>query len=147
MLVGRVWRHRPTMARQSVTIRDGQRLVDITAAESSPTVSAVFERDDPVAWVRDAPGENIGSIEEVFANGSEVMRDADEPYLLAPIDLQADQGRGRDLYRQPAGTRDRGACARICGSRGRRYARIWKRSLGADLAAVEPGSVQTGAGR
>ncbi|MGE0503394.1 MAG: fumarylacetoacetate hydrolase family protein [Rhizobiaceae bacterium] len=71
--VGRLWRvdaDGPAI----VKIQSG-RLVDITSRET-PTMAALLEREDLIAYVDTADGDDIGPLEEVDA-------------LLAPCDLQA----------------------------------------------------------
>jgi fumarylacetoacetate (FAA) hydrolase family protein len=72
-----------------VAVREGE-LVDITSREA-PTVSALLERDDAVEVLRRAPGEGLGTVEELAAASlaAAESRDADALRLLAPCDLQA----------------------------------------------------------
>ncbi len=85
--VGRVWR--PGLGPAVVAVREGE-LVDITSREA-PTVSALLERDDAVEVLRRAPGEGLGTVEELAAASlaAAESRDADALRLLAPCDLQA----------------------------------------------------------
>ncbi len=85
--VGRVWR--PGLGPAVVAVREGE-LVDITSREA-PTVSALLERDDAVEVLRGAPGEGLGTMEELAAASlaAAESRDADALRLLAPCDLQA----------------------------------------------------------
>ncbi len=138
LLVGRVWRpdcHGPAI----VTLR-GERLVDITD-RSAPTASALFERDDLLAWVQDARGEDIGSIDQILANCDAASRDESKPYLLAPVDLQAVKAAGvtfiaslleRVIEEHARGSSDKGAEIRA----------ELEKVIGSDLAAVKPGSEQ-----
>ncbi|WP_375174642.1 fumarylacetoacetate hydrolase family protein [Pseudooceanicola sp.] len=80
--LGRCWRP-DVQGPAVVTLRDGQ-LIDITAA-AAPTVSHVLDLDDPASHVRAAPGQALGSLEEIAANTPQ----ADTLHLLAPCDLQA----------------------------------------------------------
>ncbi|EYD74095.1 Fumarylacetoacetate hydrolase family protein [Rubellimicrobium mesophilum DSM 19309] len=79
--VGRVWRAGAGPC--VVALRKG-RVVDITSRDA-PTVSALLERDDLLAVVDSAPGEELGSLDEIA--GTSVAPDATR--LLAPCDLQA----------------------------------------------------------
>lgn len=67
-----------------VTIREGI-VVDITA-RSAPLVSDIGEMDDPASHVRNAPGVEVGSLDEIAANQP---GDPSKPHFLAPCDLQA----------------------------------------------------------
>lgn len=80
--VGRVWR--AGVGPAVVTLRDG-RLVDITSAKA-PLVRDICEMDDPAGYVAGAPGEAIGTLEDLarVAPG-----DTGVTHLLAPCDLQA----------------------------------------------------------
>ena len=86
-LVGRVWRE--GVGPSVVVLRDG-RMVDITSHEA-PTVSALLEREDLLAVVDSAPGEDLGSLEEITAAtlAAAASGDPDATRLLAPCDLQA----------------------------------------------------------
>jgi fumarylacetoacetate (FAA) hydrolase family protein len=89
LMVGRVWRSAPTNGPAVVAVRKG-RVVDIT--RHAPTVSELFERDDLVAIVRDAEGEDLGDVNALVA--AALTADKDEQMsapvrLLAPCDLQA----------------------------------------------------------
>ncbi|TNC72618.1 fumarylacetoacetate hydrolase family protein [Rubellimicrobium roseum] len=87
LFVGRVWR--PGQGPSVVTVRDG-RLADITSREA-PTVSTLLEREDLAAFAAAAPGEDLGSLEEISAASlyAAESRDPDALRLLAPCDLQA----------------------------------------------------------
>ncbi|POH27842.1 MULTISPECIES: fumarylacetoacetate hydrolase family protein [Sinorhizobium] len=81
--VGRAWR--PDVEGPSlVTVRAGE-LIDITS-KAVPTMRDLLELSDPVAHVRSASGEAIGSVDAVMAK-TEPGRD--KVHLLAPCDLQA----------------------------------------------------------
>ncbi len=80
--IGRAWL--PEVSGPAVvTLHDG-RLMDITA-RGAATVSAVAEMENPAAYVREAPGRDLGDIEGIL---NESPR-PDRLHLLAPIDLQA----------------------------------------------------------
>lgn len=83
--VGRAWR--PDARGPAVIALRGEDVVDITSRQT-PTVTALLEQQDPVAFVRDAPGTRIGSLAELAANALAASPAADRPYLLAPCDLQ-----------------------------------------------------------
>ncbi|WFR95531.1 fumarylacetoacetate hydrolase family protein [Rhizobium tumorigenes] len=79
--IGRIWdaaKDGPSV----VVIRDGT-VYDVTSRDI-PTVSALLEMDDPVAFLSTQAGEAVGSLAALFS------ADANSPHtLLAPIDLQA----------------------------------------------------------
>lgn len=75
-----------------VTLRDGM-LVDITAREA-PTVRDICELDDPAGYVATARGVAAGEIGAALANSWDEGRDAAEPHLLSPVDLQAVKASG-----------------------------------------------------
>ncbi|MCP8896245.1 fumarylacetoacetate hydrolase family protein [Shinella daejeonensis] len=83
--VGRVWR--PQVGGPAVVVlRDG-RLFDITSARA-PTMSALLEMDDPLAFVRAAEGEALESLDTVLAASAQASGDPERLHLLAPCDLQ-----------------------------------------------------------
>jgi fumarylacetoacetate (FAA) hydrolase family protein len=82
-LVGRIWR--AAIGPSVVTLRKGQ-VIDITA-KAAPTLRDVLEMPDPVAYLRQAPGEDIGALSDLIAASGEPAPDATR--LLAPCDLQA----------------------------------------------------------
>jgi fumarylacetoacetate (FAA) hydrolase family protein len=82
-LLGRMWdagARGPVL----VTIRDGL-VLDITSHEA-PTARDVCERENPAAWVSEAPGRPLGPLEELAAA---VPGDMTRSHFLAPCDLQA----------------------------------------------------------
>lgn len=90
LLLGRVWR--PDRAGPSPVRVDGDRLTDISAAFA--TARDLCEAADPAAALRDAPGEDIGTLAEILANTDPRDRDDSRPWLLSPIDLQAVKAAG-----------------------------------------------------
>jgi fumarylacetoacetate (FAA) hydrolase family protein len=133
-LVGRLWR--PGIGPCVAAVR-GERVVDITCA-AFPTMRDLLERDDPAGAARDAPGEDVGSLEEIAAAstpeaGSDALR------LLAPCDLQAVKACGvtfaesmveRVIEEQAAGDAARAEAVR---------ARV-KAAVGESLSGIVPGS-------
>lgn len=117
LFVGRAWN--PAAEGPSlVTIRD-QQVIDITSKDV-PTMSALLERPDLVAFVRAANGKSLGTLEDIAAN-STGKPDASRPYLLAPVDLQAVKACGvtfaqsmieRVIEEKAAGNPDRAAAIR-----------------------------------
>jgi fumarylacetoacetate (FAA) hydrolase family protein len=86
LLVGRVWRPASddcAVGGPAVVAVRGGRVVDIT--RHAPTVSELFERDDLLAIVRDADGEDLGPVQELVQGAAA----ANGIRLLAPCDLQA----------------------------------------------------------
>ncbi len=75
-----------------VTVRDGA-LVDITA-RGMATVRDIAESGRAAEHVRTAPGRTIAPMDAVFANSVAGKGKADQPVLLAPIDLQAIKASG-----------------------------------------------------
>ena len=82
VFAGRVWR--PDVAGPSVvTIRDGM-AIDITSRDA-PLVADICDMDEPAAFVRNADGVPLGSIDAIAANTPGEMS---KPHFLAPCDLQ-----------------------------------------------------------
>jgi fumarylacetoacetate (FAA) hydrolase family protein len=80
--VGRIWdaaKGGPSV----VVIRDGT-VYDITSKQI-PTVSALLEMDDPVAFIRQQVGSAAGSLDALLGGDGSL----NDNRLLAPIDLQA----------------------------------------------------------
>ena len=82
-LVGRLWR--AGIGPSIVTLRDGQ-VIDITARDA-PTLRDVLELPDPVGYVRNASGEDIGTLSDLMAASIEAAPGTSQ--FLAPCDLQA----------------------------------------------------------
>lgn len=91
LLVGRV--HVPALAGPAlVAVRDGD-LIDLSAI--APTATALFERGDIVDAIRAArEAPCIALLDDVLANSASETRDAGQPWLLAPCDLQAIKAAG-----------------------------------------------------
>ncbi|HEY8574942.1 MAG TPA: fumarylacetoacetate hydrolase family protein [Devosia sp.] len=75
-----------------VTVRDGQ-LIDITR-KGFATVRDIAESADAAAYVADAEGTSLGSVEAAMANSVAPAIGAAGPRLLSPIDLQAIKASG-----------------------------------------------------
>lgn len=90
--VGRAWL--PGAAGgPAVVVIDGDGVFDISA--SAATVSALFELQDPVGFVRGAKrGARLGSLDALLKNSDAAARDTSAPWLLAPIDCQAIKAAG-----------------------------------------------------
>nr|WP_314539116.1 fumarylacetoacetate hydrolase family protein [uncultured Massilia sp.] len=129
LLVGRVWRGAPTDGPAVVAVRQG-RVVDIT--RHAPTVSALFEREDLLAVVRDADGEDLGLAADLVNGQGGAVR------LLAPCDLQAIKAAGVtfavSLLERVIEEQAKGDPSRADALRAQLQA-----SIGTDLSELEPG--------
>jgi fumarylacetoacetate (FAA) hydrolase family protein len=86
LLLGRVWRDGPAGGPAVVAVRKG-RLVDIS--RHAATVSELLERDDALALVREADGDDLGGALELVRAAREGRPGEGGIALLAPCDLQA----------------------------------------------------------
>ncbi len=134
--VGRAWLPGPDGGPAVVAVRpDG--VFDVT--RSVATTSALFDLPDPVGFLRAAPGERIGDVEELLRNSDESRRDVSRPWLLAPIDLQAIKAAGvtfaASLLERIVEEHAKGNPAAAEGAREALVAEI-----GVDLSKVKPGS-------
>ncbi|MGH8855176.1 MAG: fumarylacetoacetate hydrolase family protein [Telluria sp.] len=136
LLVGRVWRSAPADGPAVVAVRRG-RLVDITA--HAPTVSDLFERDDLLAIVRDAEGEDLGEAAQLVRTAAEGQPAAGGLRLLAPCDLQAIKACGVtfavSLLERVIEEQAKGIPARAAELRQQLQA-----TIGGNLADIKPGS-------
>lgn len=83
VLLGRA--ERPDIGPSIITIRNGA-VIDITG-KAAPTVRDILEMDTPADYVLNAPGEEIGRLEDCLDASGTGSDDALR--LLAPCDLQA----------------------------------------------------------
>ena len=90
VLAGRVWR--PSLEGPSVVSIREDGVYDITP--HAPTVRDLAEMENAVNIIQDAPGERIGALADILANTPEAQRNPEQPWLLAPIDLQAVKAAG-----------------------------------------------------
>jgi len=90
LLIGRVWE--PAVSGPTPVVVEGDVVRSITGAYA--TVSALLEEDDPGAAARAAAGQVIGTLGEIYANTAYDSRDASQPWLLAPHDIQAVKAAG-----------------------------------------------------
>jgi fumarylacetoacetate (FAA) hydrolase family protein len=136
-LVGRVWR--PEHAGPSVVVIRADGVYDISRAY--PTMRDLCESPDPAASVAGAQADRIGDLAAILANTPEDKRDPNEPYLLAPIDLQAIKAAGvtfaislleRVIEEQARGAPERASQAR---------AEV-ESALGGAVEKIKPGSPQ-----
>jgi fumarylacetoacetate (FAA) hydrolase family protein len=91
LLVGRAWL--PAADGPALVVLRGDDVLDLSRI--APTSSALLNLGDPVAAVRGADAlPRIGSVADLLANSVEGSRDAAQPWLLAPNDLQAIKAAG-----------------------------------------------------
>jgi fumarylacetoacetate (FAA) hydrolase family protein len=133
-LAGRVWR--PGIGPSVVALREDG-VYDVSAAFS--TMAGLAAQHDSAAALRGATGERIGELGAVLANTPRETRDPQQPYLLAPIDLQVVKAAGvtfatsmleRVIEERARGNPDAAAAIR---------AEV-QRLIGDDLSKLQPGS-------
>lgn len=139
-LVGRVWRPEaqgPSIAAIRADASGEARVIDLT--RRLPTVSDLCERPDPAAALREAQGEDLGSLDAILANTLPDSRDSSRPWLLAPVDLQAIKAAGvtfaTSMLERVIEERARGDLAAAAAIR----AEV-ERLVGQDLRRLKPGS-------
>jgi len=136
LLVGRVWRPAPVDGPAVVAVRRG-RVVDIS--RHAPTVADLLERDDLLAIVRDADGEDLGDVAQLLQAGASGRAGPDAPRLLAPCDLQAIKACGVtfavSLLERVIEEQAKGDPGRAVDLRGQLQA-----AIGTDLSGIAPGS-------
>ncbi len=138
-LAGRVWR--PELAGPSVVALRGATLVDIS--HSFPTLRDLCEVPDPATALRaaaeDSLAEPVGAFEAILANTPPDTRNPAQPWLLAPVDLQALKAAGVtfvvSMIERVIEERARGDMAVA----GKIRAEV-NRLVGDDLANLKPGS-------
>src|SRR4030081_548671 len=134
---GRVWR--PDVVGPSVVAIRAEGVIDITGEFA--TMQALCEAADPAAALRSASGVNLGPIGDILANTPVDGRDAAQPWLLAPIDLQAIKAAGVtfaiSMLERVIEERARGDLAAAAALRAEVTALI-----GDDLSRLKPGSAQ-----
>jgi fumarylacetoacetate (FAA) hydrolase family protein len=82
-VLGRVW-NPAEQGPSVVTAREGV-VYDITSSQA-PLVRDICEMEDPLAYVKAAEGAELCSLDALLANDPS---NPEQPYLLAPCDLQA----------------------------------------------------------
>ncbi len=136
-LVGRVWL--PQAAGPSVVAVRGDGVFDVTAA--FPTMSALAETPNPAAALREAAGSKIGSLDDVVGNALPDTRDANKPWLLAPLDLQVLKAAGVtfvvSMLERVIEERARGNPSSAAAIR-----KEVERLVGDDLSKLKPGSAE-----
>ena len=136
MLIGRLWQ--PGTGPVLVLVRpDG--VFDLSGLAS--TCSELLERPDRIAAIRHHPAPRLGDLEPLLANSDATQRQDDQPWLLAPCDLQALKAAGvtfvasmleRVIEEQARGDASKAAAVRAA------VVAI----MGDNLSAVKPGSEQ-----
>ncbi|HVJ41400.1 MAG TPA: fumarylacetoacetate hydrolase family protein [Dongiaceae bacterium] len=125
-----------------VTLRDGV-VIDITASRA-PTVRDVAELADPAGYVRSVAGRPIGALDMIAANSFAATRDANQPFLLSPVDLQAVKAAGvtfaASLLERVIEERARGSAAEAQSIR-----QEINTLIGGDLSKLKPGSAEAAA--
>lgn len=136
VLLGRVWL--PAQNGPAIVTLRGEELVDITSREAA-TSAEICALPDPAGWVRNAAGKPVGRAADILANSDEAARDPTKPWMLAPADLQAIKASGvtfvvslieRVIEEQARGAPEKAEQIRA----------DLDRLVGADLAALRPGS-------
>jgi fumarylacetoacetate (FAA) hydrolase family protein len=89
-LAGRIWR--PSVDGPSVVAIRGEGVFDVSTAY--PTMRDLCEQLDPANALKAVKGERVCSLEDLLANSVEAIRDPNQPWLLAPTDLQAVKAAG-----------------------------------------------------
>jgi len=135
-LVGRVWL--PWVEGPAVVALRGRQVIDITKA--APTVADLISAADPAALAK-ADGPVVCSVADLLANAEETTRDANKPWPLAPIDLQAVKAAGvtfvASMLERVIEEQARGDATKADAIRQRIVSII-----GDDLAAIRPGSAE-----
>ncbi|VFR20775.1 Fumarylacetoacetate hydrolase family protein [plant metagenome] len=134
LLVGRVWRPGPHPGPCTVVVRGGE-AYDIT--EQAPTMADLLDREDCLAFVRQAQGASLGTARALI--DASLAHDDTRPTLRAPADLQAVKASGvtfmvslleRLIEERAGGDAQRAAEIRV---------RL-QEAIGSDLSALRPGS-------
>lgn len=136
LLIGRVWQ--PGSGPVLVQVRpDGVYDLSLVAT----TCSELLDRTDRVEAVRAHRGSRVGDLAQLLANSDPAARQANQPWLLAPCDLQALKAAGvtfvasmleRVIEEQARGDASKAAAVRAA------VVAI----MGENLSAVKPGSEQ-----
>ena len=138
LLVGRAWQTGSVPGPAVVVLRDDE-AIDVT--DDFPTVSHLLNAKAPAEEARAAAarGPSLGLLEALLANSAEAARNPARPFLLAPCDLQALKACGvtfvRSLLERVIEEQVKGDPAAAEAARA-----TIEEAIGADLAAVVPGS-------
>lgn len=137
VLAGRVWR--PSVEGPSIVSVREDGVYDIT--QHAPTMRDLAEIETAINIIQDAPGERIGSLADLLANTPEAQRNPEQPWLLAPIDLQAVKAAGvtfaRSMLERVIEEQAQGAPEKADAIRAEVSAQ-----LGGDLRNLVPGSAE-----
>lgn len=137
VLAGRVWR--PSVEGPSIVSIREDGVYDIT--QHAPTMRDLAEIETAINIIQDAPGERIGSLADLLANTPEAQRNPEQPWLLAPIDLQAVKAAGvtfaRSMLERVIEEQAQGAPEKADAIRAEVSAQ-----LGGDLRNLVPGSAE-----
>ncbi|GAA1699158.1 fumarylacetoacetate hydrolase family protein [Microbacterium sediminicola] len=140
LLVGRVW-DPSAQGPTPIVVIDGRAR---SLARTFATVSALTEEAEVVSAARAGAGEDLGSIEEIYANTAFDRRDPARPSLLAPHDLHAVKAAGVtfavSMIERVIEERARGDLSAAA-----RLREIIADRIGTDLRGVEPGSERAAA--
>lgn len=135
-LVGRAWLPGPEGGPSVVAVRDA-RLVDISP--SAPTLAELFDRPDAARLAREAPGTDLGPLDDWLASTCAHGPDLAQRHLLAPCDLQVIKAAGvtfaRSMVERVIEEQTRGDPALADAVRAQVVAVV-----GDDLATLKPGS-------
>jgi fumarylacetoacetate (FAA) hydrolase family protein len=134
-LAGRVWR--PDVEGPSVVALRAEGVYDVSAAFA--TSRDLCEAPSAANALRAAKGERLGSLDDILANTPLESRDANRPWLLAPIDLQAVKAAGVTFA---ASMLERVIEERARGDRAgaERAREEMAKLIGTDLSTLKPGS-------
>jgi len=136
-LAARVWR--PDVDGPSIVAVRGDGAIDIT--HIFPTMRDLCEASDPAAALKEASGQRIGSLAELFGNTPPDTRNPARPWLLAPVDLQVIKAAGVtfavSMLERVIEERARGNPAAAAAIREQIVALV-----GDDLSKLRPGSPQ-----
>ena len=139
-LAGRVWR--ADVAGPSVVAIREAGVIDIS--KHFATMRDLAEAPDPASALRAAPGENLGPLDALLRNTPPDHRDPGQPWLLAPVDLQAIKAAGVtfaiSMLERVIEERARGDADAAIGLR----AQV-QRLIGDDLSKLKPGSAEAAA--
>ena len=136
-LAARVWH--PGMDGPCVVALRGEDAIDIT--RSFATMRDLCEAPDPASALKQASGERIASLSELFANTPPDTRNPARPWLLAPPDLQVIKAAGVtfavSMLERVIEEKARGNPAAAAAIRQEIVALV-----GDDLSRLKPGSTQ-----
>jgi fumarylacetoacetate (FAA) hydrolase family protein len=140
--ISRVWIPGATQGPAVVLLKDRQ-VYDISTRVA--TVSALLELDDPITYLRSLPlDQPLISFDALLRNSDTGLRDDTQPWLLAPIDLQAVKAAGvtfaTSMLERVVEEQAKGDPAKADSIRAGLV-----ESIGTDLGQIVPGSPQAAA--